>query len=953
MRARYPCHPFIILNTLNIMAEEITYIPYGQDEISQQDLMTSLANGVPGYLDSKRWAKKDKYRQAWLNAYQDIMSRGLLGASNNSGLWNVQYGNDPIDLDSKSNIEREMYQDAAYYIQQQMSQMPLRKKEEEKKKEELEQYSFTKQFLPQIYNNRYGGNQDLFASEWETLDERGDNGLRGTDKRKAALIEELNKYRQNLIDNKGKYNFEGTAFKDEDDVIRRIDEAVAAIQSPDLADDNPKLNALGLSYNSFFSNGGNDIYGTDKNGNKITYQQYYDALGKQKEAEAKAEEEELKKKKQAAYNNTLFFNRVTNPKMLGQNPTSLKEKYKDHNALFAALQNYAQRDIRALSPQEQSEIQGAYRYLANQPIDSKTLKNLQSSSSGLYRNAAPNRFRKIKGIDNLIWDDVAKQIIQINSRQQQEAIRNQPEDLFSGIQTSKETQRAYLDNTEFTEADKYELAGIVADIASIVDPEPWSAGGLGLAAAASRNYARTRGPEDWGISDYFWQGVDYLTGALGAVPGLGDSALAVKTVKNAGKFLQYALRVPAVYETLTSIPGAYDAANKVIKGENPTVEEWMKLGTFFRGLAANRNLNVQNRASRKALQERGYQVENSRLQKLGLTPSKPVSTKGTPTVRMTVNGEVKDIPITAELKTKLEKDLVKKGNDVEARSKTIRENAEVQKAAEKAGIKVKEADGKISDSWNSAQVIYNQSFLNSRLFGGRWGVTPKSMRTSGDSFGTTKESVSKGKDNFDSYLKGNRGLWDRFKYGSNRTLRGMDKINKAIYETSSQVSTNNSPNLSKQQEQSSQQKALPFHTNKKVDMERIRKYQDNFKQNKGADPTDELIFNVDANTGSVRLSGDNTITYFKLDDGKYKAVWTIGDKQYSKNFNSVKELKERMAKLANDLTLGHQGKIDHKKIAQTLRNMESFKLIKANKYGGTINSSLDTIIEDFFKNNNI
>jgi len=71
------------------------------------------------------------------------------------------------------------------------------------------------------------------------------------------------------------------------------------------------------------------------------------------------------------------------------------------------------------------------------------------------------------------------------------------------------------------------------------------------------------------------------------------------------------------------------------------------------------------------------------------------------------------------------------------------------------------------------------------------------MRTSGDSFGITKESVSKGKDNFDSYLKGNRGLWDRFKYGSNRTLRGMDKINKAIYETSSQVSTNNSPNLSK------------------------------------------------------------------------------------------------------------------------------------------------------------
>jgi hypothetical protein len=52
------------------------------------------------------------------------------------------------------------------------------------------------------------------------------------------------------------------------------------------------------------------------------------------------------------------------------------------------------------------------------------------------------------------------------------------------------------------------------------------------------------------------------------------------------------MRIPAVYETLSSTPGALGAANKVLHGENPTVEEWMTLGTFFRGLAANRNLNV-------------------------------------------------------------------------------------------------------------------------------------------------------------------------------------------------------------------------------------------------------------------------------------------------------------------------------------------------------------------------
>ena len=87
------------------MAEnEITYIPYGQDEISQQDLMTSLANGVESYLGSKRWARKDKYRQAWLNAYQDIINNGLTGASNENGIWTVNQKN-PIDLNSKSNAE--------------------------------------------------------------------------------------------------------------------------------------------------------------------------------------------------------------------------------------------------------------------------------------------------------------------------------------------------------------------------------------------------------------------------------------------------------------------------------------------------------------------------------------------------------------------------------------------------------------------------------------------------------------------------------------------------------------------------------------------------------------------------------------------------------------------------------------------------------------------------------
>jgi hypothetical protein len=45
------------------------------------------------------------------------MNHGLTGASNDSGIWTVNHNGEAIPLDSKSNVEREMYQDAAYYIQ--------------------------------------------------------------------------------------------------------------------------------------------------------------------------------------------------------------------------------------------------------------------------------------------------------------------------------------------------------------------------------------------------------------------------------------------------------------------------------------------------------------------------------------------------------------------------------------------------------------------------------------------------------------------------------------------------------------------------------------------------------------------------------------------------------------------------------------------------------------------
>ena len=930
------------------MAEnEITYIPYGQDEISQQDLMTSLANGVEGYLGSKRWAKKDKYRQAWLNAYQDIINHGLTGASNESGIWTVNHGQDPIDLNNKSNTEREMYQDAAYYIQQKMAQMTPRKKEEEKKKEDLEKYgSFGTNLMNRILK-RYGNNSELFKDSeqgWDAQDVRGANGLRGTEKRRAAMIAELEAYKKDLDNQDLNYNFEGTSFKDKADLQTKIQTAIDALKNTpnDESDDLPAFNALGIPYRAFFNNGGNDIYGTTEDGKQVTYKQYYE--NQQKAAQEKAVAE-AKAKKQAVYNNTLFINRVTSSKMLGQNAQALKAKYGDHNSLFAALQGYSQKDIRTLSPEEQSEVQGIYRYLAKDPIDNNLLKQLQGSSSGLYKNSAPNRFRKIKGIDNLIWDSVAGQVIQINNRQQQQALQNQPTDLFKGIQTQQDKEKEYLNSKipGITNAEWKELSAIGLDIASIINPEAITGSGMALGAAALRHSAKNDSNPDWSLGDYFWQGVDYLTGALGGIQVAGDLVLGAKTMATASKavpILRKMARFGAWNDLFGQIPDLAEATRKITSGEELTVKDWRAIGQGIRGLVSHGRLNRGNRAERRVLEKSGQNVTPENIsslkgkvqnysQKLGFTRTKPTNTSEVSTVKATVNGKESEIEISSNAKARIQEKVQKAGNNTEARNKAVKEVLESEgkiKASDKIEVEAPTyRDGKYAPGW---------------------------LGTSRNLFGTKQVSSQQGNDVFNDYISGNRSYWERYKYGSNTELKG-------IY---NRLNINNNPLNNNQSSKSStkttetksnDQKALPFHTNKKVDIERIRKYQENFKNGKGADSSEDLNFNIDEVTGSVNLGKGNSLNYFKQDNGKYRAVWVIEGKQYSKNFNNIKELKERMAKLANDLSLGQYGKINHKEVAKALRNMEAFKLIKASKYGGTLNPYVDNVIEDFLKNNNI
>ncbi len=70
------------------------------------------------------------------------MNRGILGASNSTGQWQIQIKGDDLDLESKSRKNRERYGEAAYFIQQQIAQLPTKanQKEEEEEEKKLTKY---------------------------------------------------------------------------------------------------------------------------------------------------------------------------------------------------------------------------------------------------------------------------------------------------------------------------------------------------------------------------------------------------------------------------------------------------------------------------------------------------------------------------------------------------------------------------------------------------------------------------------------------------------------------------------------------------------------------------------------------------------------------------------------------------------------------------------------------
>lgn len=271
--------------------QEPVYLNYGSNQIDQQAFLDAAANNVQQYVNNQTWSAKRK--QKFLNAYSDIMSKGIIGANNTTGQWAVDL-NSNIDLDSMDKKDQEMYHEAAYYILQQMKGITPREQQEEEKKSDLPVFNndyFTEQFQGYIGNQLFGGQNWDRSTQWNVLDEVDKYGIRGTNNRAKKLADMLQGYRDSLKEED--LNFEGSPFTDLNDFKTRVNNAIDQLRNGTWdQNDVDALNQIGLNPETYMSTGANDMNpeGT------MTRQQWKEALEKQEADKLAAEQKDAQAK---------------------------------------------------------------------------------------------------------------------------------------------------------------------------------------------------------------------------------------------------------------------------------------------------------------------------------------------------------------------------------------------------------------------------------------------------------------------------------------------------------------------------------------------------------------------------------------------------------------------------------------------------------------------------------
>lgn len=925
---------------------DTNYLYYGDQEIEQQALMNSLANEVNNYVASKSWSKKKKER--FMSAYSDMINRGLKGASNNSGVWMVDFGGDDyIDQNTWDDKQREAYEAAATFIHKQMSGLPTRSSQEQAKKEEdkkeltkFKNRDFVSSFTNRLVNDWFGGSATNYSTQWNDYDERGENGLRGINQRAGMLATSLRNYLNSLKDDQ--YDFADSPFSDINDFKTKIQTAIDTLESDnkDLNQIKKSLNVIGLNADEWFNNGSGDPYvdeygrtkvGSD--GKPLSYAEYYNNLALQEKTKQETEQKAAEEKQKALDALQIY---TSKPHQKLYSFTDLSNKYGDTNSF---LNKFKDKQIQDLSQEESDELTSFFYTLNDssegrqrlqdltdeewEPLKSK-LQPLQSQYGYGTIERNKNQFKKVKGLDRIYYDTVQNTLVQIGQQGQKPL-----EDLFQGL-SDKEKEEAYLNSKipGVTNAEWKELSAIAADIVSIIDPEPFTAGGLGIAAADLRRRALNETPgHKWGFWDIVGQGVDYATGALASIPGFGDATLAAKLATKISPTLRIVGRLGAWKDLYDSLPGLKAAYDKAINGEELTVKDWRLIGQGIRGLVTHGRMSKANLAERKVLTESGYtpeQVSGMRgkareyMEKTGFARTKMPKETTTSTIKVEKNGKTEEIPITENQKSLIEAEVKKAGNDTSKRNSAVEKVLKEQKLITESDKITVEAP-----SWRDSQ------------------YAPVSG-TSSKLFGSQTTSATRGNDKFENWLS-TRGTASRLLYGTDNSLRRMRNWmgitngtpQNSPTQSSSETSSNTPASTPKPTNQAQQNTSTRESQYRRAVMNR---YKDILSGNYSKKAVQEGTFKFNDVEVEIKKSGTGT-----------NDIYINGKRVDSIKDLSDKEVKQHIAKLVQEHRASvNKGKSKEQKIStkEIGKMLQELKRKGWLKHGGKIT---DIQIDNFLK----
>ena len=235
---------------------------------------------------------------------------------------------------------------------------------------------------------------------------------------------------------------------------------------------------------------------------------------------------------------------------------------------------------------------------------------------------------------------------------------------LSGTEQGIQTQQAAAQEAEhnrqifkdLSNQDIEELSSIIPDIASIIDPEPFSAAGLALVGAGMRHHADAYRPGNTAGSNIGSHLLDYGIAAVSALPFAGDAALAWRAYNNLKKFLPIILTGAIALQT----PELAASVKKAID-EGPTsltLDDWRNIQQVITlGIGAGR-------------------AKMSKYRESAIQKAKGTTEVGE--VQVTDGKTTKTIEVSAEKAKKLKEDFKKAGNDNKAKAEAVKREAPEQ-----------------------------------------------------------------------------------------------------------------------------------------------------------------------------------------------------------------------------------------------------------------------------------